>query len=419
LHRSILSLQKQVRLFEPSARLFLLATVLDGIVFSAWWLFFNFYILGLGYDRQFLGLVNSMPSLASLLFGIPIGMLSDRLGRKRSMLIGVAVAMLCLGLQVSVRSPGLILAFGFLSGAANMLYYISRAPYMMKVSTPENRTLLFSLNFGLMTISGAVGSLVAGLLPARFASLLDVAPGSATAYQAVLLCSIALGLLTLIPLALLREPASAVVRGGEPASRTGLWRVIFRPLTLKLTLPNLLIGTGAALLIPYLNIFFVDKFGLPDQQLGVLFSLSAVVTGVASASAPRLERRLGGKIRAIVFTQAASILFLMLIGFSSVYWLVVASFLLRAALMNLAVPLYEAFAMELTSEAEQGTVNSVLELGWQLGWTVGPYASGVVQQSYGFSPLFIATSALYALAIATAWGFFGKQERKLALEASG
>lgn len=415
----IRSLQKQVRVFEPSARLFLLATVLDGIVYSAWGLFFNFYILGQGYDRQFLGLANSMPAFASLLFGIPIGMLSDRLGRKRAMLLGVGTATLCLGLQVSVQNPSLILVFGFLSGMANSLYFLSRAPYMMKVSTPENRTLLFSLNFGLMTISGAVGSLIAGQLPGMFAGLLEVAPRSATAYQAVLLCSVLLGMLTLIPLALLRETGPAE-GGKEPeTARLPLWRVVFRPMTLKLTLPNLLIGLGAALLIPYLNVFFVEKFGLPDQQLGVLFSLSALVTGVASAMAPRLERYLGGKIRAVVFTQAASILFLLLIGFSPLFWLVAISFLLRGALMNLAVPLYEAFAMEHTREAEQGTVYSVLELGWQLGWTVGPYISGVVQATYGFSPLFIATSLLYVLAILTAWIFFGKQEARVALEAAG
>ena len=415
----IRSIQKQVHVFEPSARLLLLATVLDGIVFSAWGLFFNFYILGQGYDRQFLGLANSMPSLASLLFGIPIGMLSDRLGRKRAMLMGVATATVCLGLQVSVQNSSLILVFGFLSGMANSLYFLSRAPYMMKVSTPENRTLLFSLNFGLMTISGAVGSLVAGQLPAQFASLLDVAPRSAAAYQAVLLCSVLLGMLTLIPLALLRDTGSAAGERESGTARPSLWRVVFRPLTLKLTLPNLLIGTGAALLIPYLNVFFVERFGLPDQQLGVLFSLSALVTGVASATAPRLERYLGGKIRAVVFTQAASILFLLLIGFSPLLWVVTISFLLRGALMNLAVPLYDAFAMEQTSEAEQGTVYSVLELGWQLGWTVGPYISGVVQAAYGFSPLFIATSLLYVLAILIVWTFFGKQETRMAVEAAG
>jgi hypothetical protein len=70
------ALKSQVRRFNRQARLFLLAIILDGIVYSGWNLFFNFYILERGFPRDFLGLLNAMPSISALLFGIPIGMLS-------------------------------------------------------------------------------------------------------------------------------------------------------------------------------------------------------------------------------------------------------------------------------------------------------------------------------------------------------
>ena len=79
--------------------------------------------------------------------------------------------------------------------------------------------------------------------------------------------------------------------------------------------------------------------------------------------------------------------------------------------MNMAVPLYHAFAMGQIQEREQGTVNSVIELAWQVGWAVGPYISGLVQASYGFTPLFLATATLYAASIGVTWAFFHKYER--------
>ena len=97
----ISSLIAQIRSFNRSALLFLIATILDGIIFSAWNLFFNFFILERGLGRDFLGLVNAMPSVSALLFGIPIGMLSDRISRKRAMLVGVALSILCMGLEVT------------------------------------------------------------------------------------------------------------------------------------------------------------------------------------------------------------------------------------------------------------------------------------------------------------------------------
>jgi hypothetical protein len=37
---------------------------------------------------------------------------------------------------------------------------------------------------------------------------------------------------------------------------------------------------------------------------------------------------------------------------------------------------------------------------------VGPYISGLVQQRYGFSPLFVSTAILYGIGISMTWIFF-------------
>lgn len=412
----------QLRSFNQPARLFLVATILDGIVMSIWWLFFNFYILERGFSREFLGLVNAAPSFAALVLGLPLGLLSDRIGRKRAMLLGVSVYVFAIAVEVTVVNTHMILAAAFLGGAANTLYYLSQAPFMMKVSTSENRTLLFSLNFGLVTLSGAVGNLFAGQLPALFGDLLGVQADSATAYQAVLLSAAFLTSLTLIPLTLIREPKIRLneesiphlptTSSGFSAKATGisLIHTLTRKVTLKLSFPNLLIGFGAAILIPYMNVFFREQFAISDQGLGTLFSLSSLLVGVGSLVGPQIAELLNSKIRAVVITQGLSLFFLLIIGFSPYLWLAAIGFLLRSALMNMAVPLYGAFAMEQVTEREQGTVNSIKELAWQVGWAFGPYISGVVQESYGFTPLFLATGVLYCIAILITWIFFHQCE---------
>ena len=159
-----------------------------------------------------------------------------------------------------------------------------------------------------------------------------------------------------------------------------------------------------------MNVFFKDRFNITDSLLGLLFSFSSLLIGIGSIVAPRLSNRLGGKVRAVVATQSASLAFLLLAGFAPVLWLSSIGFLLRTALMNMASPLYSAFCMERTPEQHQGFVNSILNLAWNVGWAVGPYVSGVVQQNYGFTPLFIATSILYGMAIMLTWSFFKDTE---------
>jgi len=409
------SLLTQLRSFSRPARLFLIAIVIDGVVYSAWSLFFNFYILERGFDRQFLGLINSVPSIAALILGIPLGMLADRIGRKRAMLLGVAVYVLFCAVQVTTPYPTLMLVATFIEATGYTLFFLSQGPFMMQASKEDTRTLLFSLSFGLVTLSGAVGSLFAGQLPAVFGSWLGVGATSAIAYRAVLLGAIAVGSLTLIPLALIRLPQekdSPLKPGGQNLTTTlrSVLGILSRPLTIKLAAPNLFIGFGAAILIPYLNVFFRERFAVTDDNLGVLFSLSALLTGVGSVLGPKLAHKAGGKIRAVVITQWLSLLFLLVMGFAPQVGWAVVGFLMRAPLMNLAMPLYSAFALEQVAEHEQATVNSVKELAWQVGWAVGPWLSGVAQARVGFGPIFVTTAVIYAFSTLLTWVFFKDTE---------
>ncbi len=410
-----------IRSFNREARLFLLMIVVDGVIFSGWQLFFNIYMLQNGFDRAFLGLVNSLPSLAGLFFGIPIGFLSDRIGRKASLIIGLVTASAFMLVQVSSQNTTVIGVAAFLTGVFSMLFIVSQAPLMMKLSTPENRTMLFSLQFGLQTLAGAVGAVFAGQLPGLFGGLLQIAADSATAYRAVLITSVVLGTSAVIPLMMMRDTrpapgeADASASGDAARARSGreaLSRSLI-PLVIKMNVPQVLIGFGAAVLIPYMNVFFRERFAISDAGLGLLFSLSSLLVGVGSILAPRLSVILGGKARAVAVTQFASLLFLLTIGFVPVMWIAAAGFLFRGALMNMSSPLYSAFCMEHIPEKNQGFVNSVLSLSWNVGWAVGPYISGIVQERYGFTPLFITTATLYFLAILSTWYFFVRNESHL------
>jgi MFS family permease len=404
-----------IHTFNRDTRLFLWMTVISGVIFSGWQLFFNIYMLQSGVTRDFLGIVNSLPSLTGLLLGIPIGRLSDRMGRRQAIIISIALSGLSFLGQVLFKQPALIIIMSGLTGIFNMFLIVSVSPLMMKLSTLENRTMLFSLNYGVQTLAGAVGSLFAGQLPGLFGGLLHVGATSADAYRAVLITTILLGTTALIPIWLMKEPQRLPPEGtlqtqpkpglAVASPRSGLTR-----LTVKLAMPNFLIGIGAAILIPYMNVFFKDRYQISDLLLGILFGLSSLFIGIGSIIGPRLTTQLGGKIRTVAFTQLASVVFMLMIGFVPSLWVAGFSLLMRAALMNMSAPLYSAFCMEQTPERQQGYVSSVLNVAWQIGWSVGPFLSGLVQVHYGFAPLFITTSVLYLLAVGVMWRFFSSTE---------
>jgi len=68
--------------------------------------------------------------------------------------------------------------------------------------------------------------------------------------------------------------------------------------------------------------------------------------------------------------------------------------------------------MESSPAGKRGVTSSLLQVAWQTGWTIGPMISGFVQASWGFPPLFIATSVFYAAAIAVNGRFLLPLEEK-------
>jgi len=266
-----------LRAFNRDTRLFLWVTIISGIIFSGWQLFFNIYMLQSGFTREFLGIVNSLPALTSLIFGLPVGQFSDRVGRKNALIIGVTFSSLAYFGEVIFKQPALIALMSALSGIFFMLIIVSISPLMMKLSDANNRTLLFSLNFGLQTIAGAVGSLFAGQLPGLFANLLHVGATDAVAYRAVLIVTLLIGTTALIPLWMMHEPETTQTQPEAGSRQTGIRSGLTR-LTFKLALPNFLIGIGAAILSLALSGI------MPSAALPVLGASGAVLgVGVAFA----------------------------------------------------------------------------------------------------------------------------------------
>jgi len=329
------------------------------------------------------------------------------MGRKRAMILGFALANFAMIGMILARSEPVMLALALLFGGTSQLYVLSQAPFMMKTSDDGTRDVLFSLSYGMFPLASTLGNFLAGYLPGMFTHWFGLAT-RASAYQVVLLFSIISSFLVLVPIVFIHEPKSvkAKEKTGLAESKPSIGKTLLRPLTLKLALPNLAIGLGAAILVPYFNVFFAERYSMSDTTLGILFGVGSLATGVACIIGPRLVGNLGGKVRTVVLGQAASLGFLLLIGFSPWPWLAVLGFLARGALMNMVAPLFDAFALEQSHESEHGAVNSIRNLAWNVGWTVGPYLSGLVQQRYGFSPLFVSTAILYGIGIALTWIYF-------------
>jgi predicted MFS family arabinose efflux permease len=421
----------------PAARYYLLHAALLTGALGIGALFYNLTIDALGYERIFLGRLETISRLVALLLLLPLWWLVHRIGLRQALVLSAglhAVSTLTVALW---PAAGPLLLASAATGPAAVLFQVSAAPLMMAHSGSADRDRLFSLNAALNIGVAGMSKWLGGMLPTLLARWLDVAPNSAPAYRAtfgvvgLLLVAAILPLLLIArhapeqpdaqrtPVAQPAEPPATAARPGLSAAFARLlaplarrmpepWHsVLSEPLALLLLLlPPLVISLGAALLIPYLNIFFVERYRASNSTLGLAFALSDVAAGLAMLTAPLLAARLG-KIGAIALTQLLSIPFLLLAGFAPGVLVAGAALVLRSGLFNLGVPLYDAFAMERSRPAVRPVAIGLVNGAYAAGYLVAPTISTRVQQSVGFAPLFVATACCYGVAALLMLALFG------------
>ncbi len=393
------------KLSQPARRYLLHTTLLTfGLAVSA--LFFNLLLVELGYAERsvavpligelpLLGLLNSMPVLVAGLSSLPLWWLVSKVGPRPALVAGAllhAIALLGVALW---PAPLPLLASVALGGPAAVLFQISAAPYMMRHSGPAERDLLFALSAGLNIGIGGLGSLVGGFVPGLAATLFALPPQSAAAYRATFVVAAILTTLAVLPLWSSEQPSQGVTPRIRAPQRSLDLRGILR--SARFVVSPLLISCGAALLIPFLSLYFRERYGAPDAALGVIFAAVGIATGAATLIAPLLSRRLG-KMGSVVLTQALAIPCLLLLGAAPTLWLAGSVALVRGALMNMAAPLYDAYAMEHTPEPLRPVVIGLINGAFSVGYIIGPTISAQIQRTYGFGPIFIATATFYACA---------------------
>lgn len=390
--------------FSPQARLYLLVSTLQGIGGGIFQLFFNFYILSLGYREDFVGMLISIPALTALLFAFIAGYISDVIGRKQTFILGGALSVISQLLMLLYPTQGMLIFSRVLAGIGSSFFSIASAPFLMEHSTEAERTYLFSFNSGISTVSSFMGNFVGGALPLFFALRFGVSETSSVAYAWSMGVTTLLMGVSLIPLFWLKPaPLASGQRPAAAAPLRALWE--HRGVMTRLLLPTLIISLGAGLLIPFMNIFFRNHFALSDAAIGQLFGFGSLGMGIAFLVAPVLAEK-WGKARTVVITQGLSIPFLIIMGFVPYLPLVILAYFVRMALMNLSSPVYQTMVMEEANEESRGMAASLYSMIWSSGRALSPSISGPIQVAYGFNPIFTATIVSYAVSVALVWAWF-------------
>lgn len=401
---------KRVRAFSPNARKYLISLMIYGAGFGIHRILFNFFLRSLGFDETFMGLLSTVSSMTVLISALPMGYLADYLGRKFSLVAAALVTGASILLMVLFPSAGILIATNILMGIGSSLGAVVSGPFLMENSGEEERTYLFSIGSGLRMAAYSAGDWIGGYLPTWFGNLFEVPPISSTAYAWAIGTAGVLVIITMIPRLMLKRNKL------QTDIRTAFAPIAFARqnpgLLTKLLLPMFVTSIGAGLIMPFMNIFFSSVHNQPDPVIGTIFAWSSLAMGIGLILAPAFADRYG-KIRVVVFSQALSIPFLILLGFSPLFGLSALAYFVRLALMNMSSPVYQTFVMEQVDADSRAMVASLNSMVNSFGRAFSPVASGWLQVNYGFGPPFAGTIIMYVISIMMYYVFFLRGKKRV------
>ncbi|SDZ64126.1 Predicted arabinose efflux permease, MFS family [Evansella caseinilytica] len=390
----------QFKGYNRNVRLFLAGSALAHTGMGIFMIIYNYYIRELGYDDQMNGSVIAMQSIATALMLLPAGILSDRTGRKKLIFSGAFLVAISLFFRAVLTVEGLLLGAAFMTGLFMAFIQVCSIPLLAENSQEKQRVHLFSFNFAIIMVANVVGNTLGGVLSDFFHVILGI--DSLWSIRITLLIGVLFFFSGLLPFMKVRDERKLTSHAVKQQSfkqifhrqRHGL-KIIF-----LFAVAQILIGFGSGLVIPYLNLYFVDRFEISHSFVGMIISAGQGMTAVAMLIGPAVVKRVG-EVRAVVILQFLSIPFLLLTAYTQELFWAVFGFLFRQALMNAGNPIQMSLMMRSVDDSIKGLANSVGQAVFQLGWAVmGPVSTTIVMMygAYsGYAIVFSITGVLYVI----------------------
>ena len=356
------------------------------------------YAASFGASVPQVGLVVALHPAVGTFFQVPTGLLSDRLGRRLLLSIGLIGTLLSSLLYLFVPNLGALMALRVFNGVASSAFYPAAAALVVDLAPPEKRGQAIGMFTTATQLGNMAGPAIGGLVlqhlgfPAAFLT--------GAAFSAIAL------LIALAGLKSVRPGGGAFASGDITLKWIGNWAVIAGPLS------TLFVMVGIASLTSFLPLYGV-QLGIDIGKVGLILATvflgSAVMRIVAGRTCDMVGRApvmlaglamCGGSTFLVsIFTTEVP-----LHAAALIYGLGMGSTLPAAAALiaDLAPARMRGFAMGFNS----GSYNAGLALGGSLLGFVADWA--------GFARMYLVTAAVMGLAMVLIFAMTGKAESRKA-----
>ncbi|MDP2328750.1 MAG: MFS transporter [Dehalococcoidia bacterium] len=352
-----------------------------------------------GVGAAAIGLTLSFFALARLILNVPLGVLSDRYGRRMLLITGplvTGIGMVGSGMSGSIE---VLLAWRFVAGAGSAMYMTGAQIYLTDISTPENRARFIGTNQGALLFGTSLGPAVGGLLAEVWGIRMPFYVVGAAALVATVYAYLRLP--ETRHLAQTAPPPRAPV-DGEKQRRPWVQFLLSRDFFAVSWVTLMVFFTRTASRQTIMPLMAVASFGMGAGSLGVLFTVMSVVNLVLIPPAAMIADRFGRKA-AIVPSGLTVAVGLAIMAVSPNLTVFVGGAMVLALGTSIAGPAPAAYAADIAPPHLRGLAMGLYRSSGDIGFLIGPIILGLVADASTYSwalwlnTVLIAAASLFFL----------------------
>ena len=325
-----------------------------------------------------IGVLFASFGLTLLVLSIPMGAVSDRIGRKGPMIFGLALLAASTLAFAYAASMTMLFVARLLQGAADGMTWIVGFALIADLYGPEER----GRAMGLVMAGSSLGIIVGPVLGGWLYEIGGI--------RLPFLFVAALAILDLIVFALV-APRTHGSGTSAPMRRV----LTHRPIAIC-ALVVIAGGGTIAMLEPVIPLVFRTRLGLGPGAIGTLFSIAAVASTAMHPVYGRLSDRFGGR-RLMMIGLVGSAVMLPLLGlatdFRSAAFAMVPMWMVFSMIVTPSLA-YMAEAASAAGFESYGVVYGIYNMAWAIGLMASPALGGFLLERVGFEALTVSWGLL-------------------------
>jgi len=405
IHKDYLALKKNV-LYAIIAEFFiqLISTSLLYIL--------PLYMRSAGYtDVQIAGHI-SFRFLGVLLTTLPLGFFIK--GRKLKWFFtatGIFIPLLTITCIVAIayHMDWLISCSQFMYGVFYAFTSAAILPFIVRNEKSETQTEAIALHFAVWSLGAVISGCMVGVLNLVNPHLFNE--------RNVLILIGLIGFANLYFLFNIKEEYVPEVKSRiRTLHKEFDWKIIGYVLV-----PNILIGIGAGLAIPFIGLFFANVHGMTTGGFALVTSFTSVLVVGATLYIPTLKRRFGMQW-AIANIQVTAIIALVILAstqyinmYSFAVVLAVCAYCIRNPLMNMVGPLTSELSMNYVGENNQEILSALMSAISSGGYFFSAILFKKLREhDMSYAAIFYVTAGFYFIAAFFYYSMSGRYQRRQA-----